>query len=101
MNVDGSRDVTFVADTDYSVNAVALQTDGKLVIGGSFQHVEGLARKYVARLKANGSVDPTFIPAADVVGIVKDLIIQSDGKVLTAALPIPMVPGFQRHCSIE
>ena len=36
------------------------QADGRIIIGGWFESVNGLARTNLARLKPDGSVDPTF-----------------------------------------
>ena len=43
-----------------SVYALAIQPDGKILIGGSFTTVAGQTRKRVARLNPDGSLDPTF-----------------------------------------
>src|SRR6476646_9929811 len=45
-----------------TVNAVVVQPDGKVLIGGYFSTVKGLVRSEVARLNADGSGDPTFNP---------------------------------------
>jgi len=44
------------------VIAVVLQPDGKAVIGGAFETVYGAPRNGVARLNADGRVDPGFHP---------------------------------------
>lgn len=43
-------DSTFVADADASVQAVAILPDGKIVVGGYFDEVGGVARRGLARL---------------------------------------------------
>ena len=52
LNVDGSLDASFNPGNgaDGSVVSMALQTDGRLLIGGYFGSVNGFARNYVARL---------------------------------------------------
>ncbi len=62
------------------VVCVAVQTDGKIVIGGSFQNVAGQAHSNLARLNSDGSVDASFNPFIShaVVG----LALQPDGKIL-------------------
>jgi uncharacterized delta-60 repeat protein len=70
-----------------TVNAVALQPDGKVVIGGTFTTVKGLARTNLARLNADGSGDSSFAPGAyGAYGLpyseVHALALQPDGKVL-------------------
>ena len=44
------------------VGAVALQEDGKIIIGGSFTAVNEVPRVNLARLNPNGSVDLTWNP---------------------------------------
>src|SRR5437867_1412218 len=39
--------------------AIAIQPDGKVIIGGSFQAVNNVPRRNIARLNSNGSVDLT------------------------------------------
>ena len=65
-----------------TVNAVVLQPDGKVIIGGHFTTVKGLARPGIARLNADGSGDPTFNPGTGPNYGVSSLALQSDGKVL-------------------
>jgi len=62
---------------------VALQpSDGKIVIGGSFTHVNGTTRNYVARLNVKGSVDSSFDSGTGPDDRVHSLALQPDGKVL-------------------
>lgn len=44
------------------IHAVAIQPDGKLVIGGRFRSVQGKGRDDIARLNSDGSVDRDFKP---------------------------------------
>lgn len=48
--------------TPGKVWAIAAQADGKVVIGGEFNAVNGVARRNVARLNADGTLDTTFDP---------------------------------------
>jgi uncharacterized delta-60 repeat protein len=45
-----------------SVRAMAIQSDGKIIVGGYFNSFNGVNRGGIVRLEANGSVDPTFNP---------------------------------------
>ncbi len=67
--------------------AVAVQPDGKILIGGSFNVVAGVSRNGLARLNADGSLDTTFVPPpfsqSDLVAPLK-IIAQPDGKILVA-----------------
>lgn len=65
-----------------SVNALAIQPDGKLLIGGSFTALGAQARNYIARFNADGTLDPFFNPAAN--GPVYALGMQTDGRLLVA-----------------
>ena len=64
------------------VTRMALQSDGKLIIGGSFTTVRGLARQSIARLNPDGSGDPTFDAGTNADQHVSAIALQSDGKVL-------------------
>lgn len=47
----------FQTGTDGEVNAVVLQADGKILIGGNFNYVWGVPRTNIARLNYDGTVD--------------------------------------------
>jgi uncharacterized delta-60 repeat protein len=66
------------------VYALVVQPDGKVIIGGSFTVVKGLARRGIARLNADGSGDSSFTPGAPFTSPIPiyALALQSDGKVL-------------------
>jgi uncharacterized delta-60 repeat protein len=68
-----------------SVNTIKVQPDGKLIIGGEFTTIKGLARHGVARLNADGSGDSSFFYEAPSYGgtyPVHSLALQADGKLL-------------------
>jgi len=69
-----------------TVVAVAVQADGKIVIGGEFTEIDGTPRRGIARLNADGSLDREFDPKltpSDLGGPqVSSVALQSDGKVL-------------------
>lgn len=69
LNPDGTVDPffagqTFAYGTDYNnvgvVQAVALQSDGKILLGGNWQRVSGQDRPVLIRLNANGTLDESF-----------------------------------------
>jgi len=84
LNADGSLDTSFNVGTGANalVQAIALQTDGKVLIGGSFTTVNDEARNYITRLNSNGSLDASFNIGAGANGVVRSLTLQADGKVL-------------------
>lgn len=90
LNANGSLDSSFDPGTGVTntsgavaaVNAMALQTDGKVLIGGQFTIVNGTNRNRIAQLNANGTLDSGFEPGTGVNNNVYSLALQSDGKVL-------------------
>lgn len=92
LNVDGSLDKTFnyVAGSTTTggnnyVQALALQPDGKILVGGDLSAYNGdaAAPNYVMRLNADGTLDTSFnYNGAGVDGSVLALAVQPDGKVL-------------------
>ena len=62
LKADGSLDSTFnpQCGTEVEVRALALQPDGKILMGGNFAAVNGHPSCGLARLHADGSVDRNF-----------------------------------------
>jgi uncharacterized delta-60 repeat protein len=84
LNADGTPDATFSIGTGApsgSVNALVVQPDGKVVVGGTFPAFGGQASSLV-RLNANGSLDTTFGAGAGFTGAVNAVVQQPDGKLL-------------------
>lgn len=65
---NGTLDPTFAsgAGFDDQVSALAAYSDGRLLAAGSFTTYAGTARRYAARLLADGTLDPTFDASASV-----------------------------------
>jgi len=87
LNPDGSLDTMFNASggsggLNLSVNAIALQPDGKILVGGEFTTYNGFSRNRIARLNANGSLDMTFDPGTGFDDSVRAIALQADGKIL-------------------
>jgi uncharacterized delta-60 repeat protein len=57
-----------------------VQSDGKILIGGSFTTVGGQSRTNIGRLNADGTLDSGFNPGTDTTVIC--LALQMDGKIL-------------------
>ncbi len=66
---------------DGAVRAFAVQADGKVVVGGDFTAVGGVARSRVARLQSDGSLDPAFVTDVDI-GVVNALLALPDGRIV-------------------
>ncbi|HEX5221785.1 MAG TPA: hypothetical protein VFZ59_19630, partial [Verrucomicrobiae bacterium] len=88
LNTNGTADTTFtvsVAGGSYpEVFSLALQADGKIVLGGTFTSVNGQIRSNLARLNPDGSLDDMFIPQA--AGTVCAVALQPDGNVLVGGM---------------
>ncbi len=85
LNSNGSLDLSFNPGTGLQGGScwdLAIQNDGKIVIGGGFTAYNGTARKGIARLNNNGSLDTSFNPGTGVNDIVFSLVIQTDSKIL-------------------
>ena len=91
FNADGSLDAGFNAGLisgsgDTAVFGITVQADSKILINGDFSSVAGTARNGVARLNADGSMDPGFTAAGGTIsgspGNVLSLALRPDGKIL-------------------
>lgn len=87
LNENGSLDETFNSGgigANGAINSVQIlnANNGEIVIGGDFTQYNGVARNRIARLNANGSLDTSFNPNAGANNTVRDLRIQSDGKII-------------------
>ncbi|MCD9188933.1 MAG: hypothetical protein LUM44_21125, partial [Pyrinomonadaceae bacterium] len=97
LDTDGNVDPTFNPPEIYNyeyfpsnrkketlISGVAVQADGKIVIGGDFTKVNGVYRPSVARLNADGTPDTTFNAALSVnfTGSIYDVGVQPSGKIL-------------------
>ncbi len=85
VNADGSLDTSFDPGANAEIYCLALQADGKILVGGSFTTLGGggtgtVARNRIARLNANGTLDTTFNPGAN--DRISAIALQADGKIL-------------------
>jgi uncharacterized delta-60 repeat protein/uncharacterized repeat protein (TIGR01451 family) len=85
LNDNGSLDASFNPQlgANGTVWAVAVQSDNKVIIGGSFTSYNGTNAPYLARLNADGSLDTTFnIGANPPNGPVQALVLTPSGQIL-------------------
>ncbi len=91
LNYNGTLDTNFDSNVGTpgnvhteSVMAIAIQSDGKIIIGGGFSSYNGVARNDIARLNSDGTLDTYFNP--DGVnynyGSINSIVIQPNGKIL-------------------
>jgi uncharacterized delta-60 repeat protein len=88
LNTDGTRDTTFTTNAgtaaDSNVETIAVQSDGKIILGGAFTTWNGVTVNRIVRLNTDGTRDTTFTTnvgtAAD--NRIDGIAIQPDGKIL-------------------
>lgn len=87
LTSSGTYDTTFASAVttgfDGSINCVAIQTDGKVLVSG-YLYIPGTSAAHtLVRLNEDGSIDNTFTPV-DVVNFIKGkaIAIQADGKIV-------------------
>jgi uncharacterized delta-60 repeat protein len=82
---DGSLDTTFnsgAAGINNYVATMAVQPDGRVLVGGYFSNRSGASRSHIARLNSDGSLDTEFNSHAN--GFVEAIVVQPDGKIVIA-----------------
>jgi len=99
LNADGTEDTDFYDNLvssgdgsgfDGDVYSTAIQSDGKILVGGTFGGLNGIARKFLVRLNSDGTEDTdfytNFVLSGDHSGFngtyLYALALQSDGKII-------------------
>jgi len=93
INSDGSFDATLNVGTGFydsnttlsGVQIVSVQSDGKILVGGTFDTYNGSAAHGIIRLNTNGTVDGTFNVGTGfntLTSFVYTISVQTDGKIL-------------------
>ena len=86
LNIDGTVDTAFNPSTNGVVNAMALQADGSVLMGGNFTQIfAGTAvsvsqRNNVARVNSSGQLDANLNP--DNNGTILTMAAQANGQIL-------------------
>jgi uncharacterized delta-60 repeat protein len=104
LNSDGSLDSSFKPNVDLSgagilagVNAVLVQSSGKILVAGDFTRINGIARTNIARLNVDGSLDAGFNPGSGPDFAVNSLVVQNNGKIAIGGI-FSQVNGTTRNC---
>lgn len=73
-----------VSPFDGQVRALASQPDGKILVGGNFNHYAGQTIFKIARSNSDGTIDTSFIYGGEggFNNRVRKIVVQDDGKVL-------------------
>lgn len=86
LNSNGSIDPSFTtamgAGANDQVSAIAVQSNGKIIISGYFTTVDGASRNRIARLNPNGSLDLNFVPGSGGGSIIRAIAVQSDNNLV-------------------
>lgn len=93
LNSDGSRDETFATNTGSAANGwtegIAVQTDGKILVAGSFSQWNGTTVGGLIRLNVDGTLDSTFATNVGTgptregsTGYAEQVVVQPDGVIL-------------------
>jgi uncharacterized delta-60 repeat protein len=91
LNSDGTLDTSFPgplpSGNSYPapVACIAVQTNGQVLIGGTFTNISGVTCGNLARLNPNGTLDTSFLnglAGTGNSGQVSAIVVQPDGKIL-------------------
>lgn len=93
LDTNGLLDTTFIhgIGANTFINRVALQPDGKIIIGGPFRSYNNTTVNGLARLNSDGSLDTTFssgagIPQSTGLGfeLIESINLQSNGRIIVS-----------------
>lgn len=86
LNSNGSRDTSFNVGTaaDSYISSVAIQSDGKIILAGTFSNFNGVAKYGIVRLNSDGSIDTSFTTGTGLNGTTKCITELPSGKILIA-----------------
>jgi uncharacterized delta-60 repeat protein len=89
LNPDGTVDLGFNPIANDTVRAIAVQADGKIVIGGDFttlapNNTPAVVRNRIARLNPDGTLDTTFNANAN--GPVRVITLHPAGRLLVGGI---------------
>jgi uncharacterized delta-60 repeat protein len=84
VNANGSLDSTFAGWSDSDVYTLAVQPDGRILVGGAFSYIgpNVAGRQRIARLTSDGSIDMSFDSRLVADDYVYAIALQPDGKIL-------------------
>jgi uncharacterized delta-60 repeat protein len=85
FNSSGVPDPTFTGLTsgfNGRVYKVKIQSDNKILVGGAFTSYNGTVANSIIRLNSDGTIDSSFVYGTGFTGQVRDIDIQTDGKIV-------------------
>ena len=83
LNTNGTLDGTFSAQFNARVASIKKDSNGKLLVGGSFSQLNGSdCSDKIVRLNSDGSLDSTFATEGNLSDNVQAIAVQGDNKVV-------------------
>jgi uncharacterized delta-60 repeat protein len=85
LALDRNFTTELAGDASAQTRAIAVQKDGRILVGGTFTAVNGAPRNYLARLNSDGTLDSTFNASLETdrrQGQVNSILVLPDGKIL-------------------
>jgi len=84
VTTNGGLDPIFNAGLGFNgdVNALAYQTNGEVLVGGNFTTYNGTARRYLALIKPDGTLDTSFNPGTNLNAAVLAIGVQPSGQII-------------------
>ncbi|MFT6746942.1 MAG: putative delta-60 repeat protein [Glaciecola sp.] len=85
LNADGSVDSTFISREGFNVSFLEFfditeLADSTVILVGTFNRYNGDTVKNIIKLNHDGSLDKSFCKDADILGTVRSISLQQDGK---------------------
>ena len=88
LNSDGTKDNSFDNSIGFNIPvlSIAIQPDGKILVGGLFTTYKGVTNNFIIRLNSDGTKDTSFDNSIGFNGSVNQIVIQPDGKIVVGGL---------------
>lgn len=103
FNSDGSIDSSFQSlplQNDGIIYDIALQSDGKILIGGTFSNFNGVTIHSLARLNMDGTLDTSFNCTISSTAVYS-IALQSDGKIVIAGFLSTSINGHSQRLVVR